>query len=95
MIAKNLIDLVGRTPLMELSAYSRLHGLPRPLVAKLEMFNPSGSVKARTALAMIEDAEVRRYQYRAYQRQYRHWPGYGGYHQGLPPYTYHARDHEP
>ena len=58
-IAKNLIDLVGRTPLMELSAYSRLHGLSRPLVAKLEMFNPSGSVKARTALAMIEDAESR------------------------------------
>lgn len=59
MIAKNLIDLVGRTPLVELSAYSRLHGLPRSLVAKLEMFNPSGSVKARTALAMIEDAETR------------------------------------
>ena len=58
-IAKNLIDLVGRTPLMELPAYSRLHGLSRPLVAKLEMFNPSGSVKARTALAMIEDAEAR------------------------------------
>lgn len=59
MIAKNLIDLVGRTPLMELVAYSRLHGLTCPLVAKLEMFNPSGSVKARTALAMIEDAEAR------------------------------------
>lgn len=59
MIARNLIDLVGCTPLMELSAYSRLHGLSRPLVAKLEMFNPSGSVKARTALAMIEDAEAR------------------------------------
>ena len=59
MIAKDLLDLVGRTPLMVLSAYSRLHGLTRPLVAKLEMFNPSGSVKARTALAMIEDAEAR------------------------------------
>ena len=59
MIAGNLIDLVGRTPLMELVAYSRLHGLTCPLVAKLEMFNPSGSVKARTALAMIEDAEAR------------------------------------
>lgn len=58
-IAKNLIDLVGRTPLMELSAYSHLYGLSRPLVAKLEMFNPSSSVKARTALAMIEDAEAR------------------------------------
>lgn len=59
MIARNLIDLVGGTPLMELVAYSRLHGLTCPLVAKLEMFNPSGSVKARTALAMIEDAEAR------------------------------------
>lgn len=59
MIARNLIDLVGRTPLMELVAYSRLHGLTCPLVAKLEMFNPSGSVKARTALAIIEDAEAR------------------------------------
>lgn len=59
MIARNLIDLVGRTPLMELAAYSCLHGLTCPLVAKLEMFNPSGSVKARTALAMIEDAETR------------------------------------
>lgn len=59
MIARNLIDLVGRTPLMELAAYSRLHDLTCPLVAKLEMFNPSGSVKARTALAMIEDAEAR------------------------------------
>lgn len=59
MIARNLIDLVGRTPLMELVAYSRLHGLTCPLVAKLEMFNPSGSVKARTALVMIEDAEAR------------------------------------
>lgn len=56
-IANNLTELIGHTPLMELTAYSRLHGLSRPLVAKLEMLNPSGSVKARTALAMIEDAE--------------------------------------
>ena len=56
-IATNLLDLVGRTPLMELSAYSRAEGLSRPLLAKLEMLNPSGSVKARTALAMVEDAE--------------------------------------
>ena len=58
-IAKNLIDLIGHTPLVELAAYSHQQGLPTPLIAKLEMFNPSGSVKARTALAMIEDAEVR------------------------------------
>lgn len=56
-IAKNLLDLVGRTPLLELVAYSRAEGLSCPLVAKLEMFNPSGSVKARTALAMVVDAE--------------------------------------
>ena len=58
-IATSLLDLIGRTPLMELSVYSRMHGLSRPLVAKLEMLNPSGSVKARTALAMVEDAERR------------------------------------
>lgn len=58
-IAKTLLDLVGRTPLLELAAYSRAEGLSRPLIAKLEMFNPSGSVKARTALAMVEDAERR------------------------------------
>lgn len=57
-VAKNLIELVGHTPLMELTAYSRYQGLACPIIAKLEMFNPSGSVKARTALAMIEDAEA-------------------------------------
>lgn len=58
-IAKNLTELVGRTPLMELAGYSRQYGLTRNLVAKLEAFNPSGSVKARAALFMIEDAERR------------------------------------
>lgn len=58
-IAKNLTELVGRTPLMELAGYSRKYGLPRNIVAKLEAFNPSGSVKARAALFMIRDAEQR------------------------------------
>lgn len=58
-IAKNLTALVGHTPLVELGGYSALCGLPRPLVAKVESFNPSGSVKARTALALIDDAEQR------------------------------------
>ena len=58
-IATSLLDLVGRTPMMVLSAYSHAEGLSRPLLAKLEMFNPGGSVKARTALAMVEDAERR------------------------------------
>ena len=58
-IAKNLTELIGYTPLVELGGYSRRYNLPRPLVAKVEAFNPSGSVKARTALALIDDAERR------------------------------------
>lgn len=56
-ITKNLTDLIGRTPLMELSRLSARHGLKRPIAAKVEFFNPGGSVKDRIALAMIEDAE--------------------------------------
>lgn len=58
-IARDLTELIGHTPLMELPAYSQHHNLQRSLVAKLEMANPSGSVKARTALAMVEEAEAR------------------------------------
>lgn len=58
-IAKNLTELIGHTPLLELAGYSRQMNLPRPLVAKVEAFNPSGSVKARAALALIDDAERR------------------------------------
>ena len=58
-IAKNLTELIGRTPLMELAEYSRKYGLKQKIIAKLEAFNPAGSVKDRVALAMIEDAEAR------------------------------------
>lgn len=57
-IAKKLTDLVGNTPLMELSGYSKLYSLEQNIVAKLESFNPVGSVKDRVALSMIEDAET-------------------------------------
>lgn len=56
-IAKQLTELIGGTPLLELGKYSRAKGLETPLVAKIESFNPGGSVKDRIALAMIEDAE--------------------------------------
>lgn len=56
-ITRNLTDLIGRTPLMELARLSARHGLKRPIAAKVEFFNPGGSVKDRIALAMIEDAE--------------------------------------
>ena len=58
-VTKNLIGLIGHTPLMELSGYSAKYGLEGNIVAKLEAFNPAGSVKDRVALSMIEDAEER------------------------------------
>ena len=56
-IAKNLTDLIGNTPMMELAKYSRAEGVEARLIAKLEYFNPAGSVKDRIGYAMIRDAE--------------------------------------
>ena len=56
-IAKQLTELIGNTPLLELTKYSEAKGLETPIIAKVEFFNPGGSVKDRIALAMIEDAE--------------------------------------
>ena len=51
-------ELVGKTPLLELTRLEKEHGLEATLLAKLEYFNPAGSVKDRIARAMIEDAEA-------------------------------------
>lgn len=56
-IARDITELIGHTPMIELSAYTRKYNLQARIVVKAEMFNPSGSVKARAALAMIESAE--------------------------------------
>jgi cysteine synthase A len=56
-IANKLTDLVGNTPLLSLNSYSKASDLSSPIIAKLEYFNPAGSVKDRVALAMIEAAE--------------------------------------
>jgi cysteine synthase len=56
-IAKSLTQLVGNTPLLELSNYSSKRNLQATVIGKLEYFNPASSVKDRIALAMIEDAE--------------------------------------
>ena len=56
-IARNLIDLIGHTPLLELTGTEKELGLKARVVAKLEFFNPLRSVKDRTALALIERAE--------------------------------------
>ena len=58
-IAKKLTDLVGNTPLLELSNYNKNNDLKARLIVKIESFNPAGSVKDRIALAMIEDAETK------------------------------------
>ena len=59
MIYQNLTELVGRTPLLNLQRMASLHGTLAQVVAKVEAFNPGGSVKDRVALHMIEDAEAR------------------------------------
>lgn len=58
-IANNLTELIGHTPLMKLAAYCAETGLATPIVAKLEYFNPAGSVKDRVAYNMVLDAERR------------------------------------
>ena len=58
-IAKKLTDLIGHTPLLELTNYSLNNALEATIIAKLEYFNPAGSVKDRIALSMIEDAEAK------------------------------------
>lgn len=56
-IKKQLTELIGHTPLLELQRMAKVHQAQATVVAKLEYFNPGGSVKDRIALAMIEDAE--------------------------------------
>lgn len=58
MKAKSLIDIIGNTPLVEISRFSSKKNLPATLFAKVEKFNPTGSVKARAALSMINKAEA-------------------------------------
>jgi cysteine synthase A len=56
---KTITELVGKTPLLELSNYEKANGLEATILAKLEYFNPAGSVKDRVAKAMIDDAEAK------------------------------------
>lgn len=56
-IYKSLTELIGKTPLLELTNYNKKNNLKAAVVAKLEYFNPAGSVKDRIAIAMVKDAE--------------------------------------
>ena len=58
-IVKKLTDLIGNTPLLELSNFNKIKDVQSKIIAKLEYFNPAGSVKDRIALSMIDDAEAR------------------------------------
>ena len=58
-IAKQLTELIGNTPLLELNKFSAAKAISTPIIAKVEYFNPGGSVKDRIALAMINNAEAR------------------------------------
>ena len=58
-IAKNLTELIGNTPLLELSNYNKFNNLDARIIGKLEYFNPAGSVKDRIGYAMLKDAEDR------------------------------------
>ena len=75
-IAKKLTDLVGNTPLLELSNYNKSNDLKARLIVKIESFNPAGSVKDRIALAMVGCGNQRSiaagiYHYRADKWKYR------------------------
>ena len=58
-IYKSLTELIGKTPLLEMTNYERMNNLNARLVAKLEYFNPAGSVKDRIAKAMLDEAEAK------------------------------------
>ncbi len=58
-IAKKLTELIGNTPLLQLSNYAEGKNLEANVIVKLESFNPAGCVKERIALAMVEDAEAK------------------------------------
>jgi len=58
-VYKSVLDLVGSTPLVELSNFEKSNGLEASIIGKVEFFNPAGSVKDRIAKAMIDDAEAK------------------------------------
>ena len=59
MIYDSITELIGGTPLLRLNRYCRANGLNAEIIAKLDYFNPAGSVKDRVALNMVLDAEAR------------------------------------
>ena len=88
-------QLIGGTPLLELSRLEREEGLEARILAKLECFNPAGSVKDRVARAMVDDAERRGLLRPGSVIIEPNRPGRRGRCQGIPGDHRHAGDHEP
>ena len=74
-IKQSLTELIGHTPLLELNRLAAAKGAKARVVAKLECFNPGGSVKDRVALAMIEDGPVQPSSSRPAATRASAWPG--------------------
>ena len=95
-----ITDLIGSTPLLKLNRFAAAENLGAEVYAKLEYFNPAGSVKDRIAYAMIDRrreerrAQARLRHHRADQRQHRHRPCRRRRRARLPHHHRHARDHE-
>ena len=60
-VYSNITELVGKTPLLELTNYEKNNNLDAKIIAKVEYFNPAGSVKDRIAKAIIEDYDLKDY----------------------------------
>ena len=90
----SILDLVGKTPLVELKRIEEKEGLQAKLIAKVESFNPAGSVKDRIAKAMIEDAEAKGLLKEADFRKHWNRTGSGSNRKRLSHDPYHAGDNE-
>ena len=94
-IKKSFSDLIGNTPLYAAEKFAAKAGANAQILAKLEYFNPAGSVKDRIANAMISEAEKSgRNHYRADLRQHRYRSGSSCSFPRLPHHPHHAGNHE-
>ena len=95
-IYRSASEMIGNTPLLEVTNVERKLGLEARVLVKLEYFNPAGSVKDRVAKSMIEDAEQKGILKKGSVifREYRNRAGVHCSFQGIPPDSDHAGDHE-
>lgn len=100
-IKNNLTELIGHTPLLALHRWAKQQQLVAEIVAKVEYFNPGGSVKDRVALSMITDAEEKRLvkawrpHHRTNQWKYRCRISLGCFGKRIQINSDYARNHEP